>query len=647
MLVCCLFVFRKPEVSGFNWQERPLDHRALTEMAILFKFTFLVPTVLRFAWGCLKLGFMDAQNDLLVIFFTYPLLLWTVWTMVWAVVVAPGKRHLLAAIAMCLSLASTICSAVGTRQVAAAIVVFLHLMRRYLLLLHQQKNQRRAHRRFFPRGMGNGSPMPTLSAAKIRAGRSGVQFSPSGGDQEYFPARRWANRIILSSMMFCAVLFSILAGLTVMSGIQEKKDWYPTFIWFEREENPPALFVDHTVSRLRLQIRATGANGTLGEAAPPLPAATDGDADVSYAVCDHQWHGLNILDYALLSLASYFDVTDPGLQHFLDGAFPAGSGLQWHRNHTSSKAAEKMRRISWIEVEFEGHGVEKPVLVIAVRGTDPIRVSDLIEDIRMWTEPIAFSILSTLFPTVRMWPRRTVEMIIVGIHDFLSALGMPSDDWSYKYLLRRISEIPRERYGKIVLTGHSLGGAVAAIVGVMTRLPVVVISPPGIYWSLAKYFRHGSGPSGGATGKDAASWMHHQSLTLMVENDWINGIVDDHGGLVQMMTCDRPNEAVSMACHAIEGTICHIFSRCGDPLRRWASCTHEYVIKDYLISKLVKMLHEMLPPRIGSTLGSLWTWSKQPLLPSTGVFANPAVPLCIFFLGIAILVVIIEKFCVF
>eukprot|EP00663_Eupelagonemidae_sp_cell21sb_P011367 gene11367-biopygen1431 len=49
----------------------------------------------------------------------------------------------------------------------------------------------------------------------------------------------------------------------------------------------------------------------------------------------------------------------------------------------------------------------------------------------MWTEPVALGILSTLFPTVRAWPRGTTEMVIAGIHALLDGVGLSDNDWGY------------------------------------------------------------------------------------------------------------------------------------------------------------------------------------------------------------------------
>jgi hypothetical protein len=178
----------------------------------------------------------------------------------------------------------------------------------------------------------------------------------------------------------------------------------------------------------------------------------------------------------------------------------------------------------------------------------------------------------------------------------------------------------------------------ATVVAALTHLPVVSITPPGIYWSLAKHAWQAADQANAEPwtgGGDAARWMHHQSLTLVVEDDWVNGIFDDHGGLVQMMTCDRSQEALELACHMLEGTICHLYDRCGDPLNRWESCTHEYVLKDTVMTTGAKALREMLPSDFESKLAALWEQAQQPFAardPGSRMFGNTMALLVIFFI---------------
>ena len=78
-------------------------------------------------------------------------------------------------------------------------------------------------------------------------------------------------------------------------------------------------------------------------------------------------------------------------------------------------------------------------------------------------------------------------------------------------------------------------------------------------------------------------WMHHESVTLVVEHDWVNNMFDDHGGLVQMIECDRKEQAVMTACHMLEGTICHLLKRCGDHRERWQTCEHGFDPREVFI----------------------------------------------------------------
>jgi len=668
MFGACICVLKRPELSGFDRRRRLIEDDDWREMATLFKYWFLVPTMIHFARGCVKFGFVGAQNDLLVIVCAYPLLLVTVWTIVWAVVVAPGANLLLAGAAGSLSLASTICSvAVPGRQVGATIVVWLHLMRQYLKMFKGKADKNaRAQSLAAQRTEASASATEHSEASGGDSPKSGWHQAGQASQLHPHPPERKVARVFMIYLALVAVtFFGVLASLAVIASLQKKIDWYPSTIWFEREQDPKSIVVDHTVSRIRLKERS-GNSLAEGNVSTGHSAA----GGVSYSACAHSWHGLHILDYALLSLASYFDLADPSLPQLLNGIFPAWLGLGWKLRNSTSSCPKASRgtsgsgsRLSWIEVEVHDPAMERPLLVIALRGTDPVRVSDYIEDIRMWTEPVALSILSTVFPTVRAWPRKTVEMVITGIHDFMGMLGMPNDNWSYMELVNCISRIPHEQYSQIVLTGHSLGGGMATVVAALTHLPVVGITPPGIYWIIAKHSRlaersrakddqQGSGPGG--DNHDVSRWMHHQSLTLVVENDWVNGIFDDHGGLVQMMTCDRSQEDVLFACHMLEGTICHIFDHCGDPRKRWDACTHEYNLKEFVNTTATKVLREVtqfgrevMPSEVQAKFNGLYSWAEQPWAPKDPgsiFFGNTVALLCVFFIALPILCGIIEDF---
>eukprot|EP00929_Paragymnodinium_shiwhaense_P091773 TRINITY_DN51676_c0_g1_i1.p1 TRINITY_DN51676_c0_g1~~TRINITY_DN51676_c0_g1_i1.p1 ORF type:complete len:1130 (+),score=227.18 TRINITY_DN51676_c0_g1_i1:70-3459(+) len=653
----CFIVLDKPEAGGFDKKKRLFGEEGWTEMTILFKYTFVVPTLLHFARGMWTFGWEGAQNDFLVITTVYPMLLATVWTLVWAIVVAPRLRLLFAGMIGTAGLATTMCMFAGFQRGATMILVGLHMMRQYLKFFPSIRAKRRIRREreaAGDRGRSmtlssassgvnfDGSPRKrskTANVAKEAAGRQGDRERPPDSSRESKEVAQMGKSIavlrgaskVYRLDSFVAVLaglillcFSgVLVSLAAVSSLQTRIDLYPTTIWYKAEASPATTQVDHLISRLRLRALEEDPK----KVPKPWSNATGAHKKPSYAACGHHWHGLSVMDFSLLSLAAYFDRTDPSLELLLKDFFPERAGFSWRITNSSTAPAMGVTtsRLSWLEVEIQTSEMEKPNLVIAVRGTDPVRFNDYIENIRMWTEPVAMSILSTVLPSARIWPRRTAEMVIAGIHDFLDAVGLPDDQWSYTGLLDHVDSIQKSKYGKVVLTGHSLGGGVATVVSALKRLPVVGITPPGIYYSIAKHNRINGQQAAWLEADvpevitDASSWIHHESLTMIVENDFVNGIFDGHGGLVQTMTCDRSKESVQMACHMLEGTVCHLFNRCGDPWRRWDHCAHEFVLKDEISRTTAKVIMDMLPgvvpEKLMEAVANFESWIESPYLP--------------------------------
>uniref|UniRef100_A0A7S2JYL0 Fungal lipase-type domain-containing protein n=1 Tax=Zooxanthella nutricula TaxID=1333877 RepID=A0A7S2JYL0_9DINO len=218
------------------------------------------------------------------------------------------------------------------------------------------------------------------------------------------------------------------------------------------------------------------------------------------------------------------------------------------------------------------------VTVVAVSGTDPTRIMDYAENLRMWTEPVSLQLLSTVFPTVRIWPRDTTAMVIGGIHRILKGLAVQDDQWHYREILEHVRQLPPER--EVVVTGHSLGGGIALIIGALTGHLAVAIQPPGVYHSLAKHQTQQEQAHG--------QEVHKRSVSVVVEGDWIQNF-DGHGGLVQTLSCDQTSKSIAVGCHLVEGTICHLLRYCGDEARRFATCEHDYTP----VSTVVEVVKEL------------------------------------------------------
>lgn len=62
-----------------------------------------------------------------------------------------------------------------------------------------------------------------------------------------------------------------------------------------------------------------------------------------------------------------------------------------------------------------------------------------------------------------------------------------------------------------MVTGHSLGGAIALVVGALTDRLAVAIQPPGVFYSLAKH----------EAAQRSHGELHQRSVSLVFEGDWI------------------------------------------------------------------------------------------------------------------------------
>ncbi len=125
----------------------------------------------------------------------------------------------------------------------------------------------------------------------------------------------------------------------------------------------------------------------------------------------------------------------------------------------------------------------------------------------------------------------------------------------------------------MIITGHSLGGGLARIVGTLLQQVSLSFEPPGLGTSYRKYsvdVRDASGNS--QTLKVQRDFLDHQSFALVTAFDPVPH-VDQQVGLIQNIQCDHKDSSInSFACHLLEGTICHLVKHCGDPRGRFVGC---------------------------------------------------------------------------
>lgn len=127
------------------------------------------------------------------------------------------------------------------------------------------------------------------------------------------------------------------------------------------------------------------------------------------------------------------------------------------------------------------------------------------EDVKIFKEPVLLSMLSVVFPTIRIWPDSVAAFVINALSQTLSIFGLEGNAQYYKGVLEYVRSI-KDR--QVVLTGHSLGGGLARIVAAIEHLPNVAFSPPGVAQSYYKFVYNEMETS--AELADAAKLLHHE-----------------------------------------------------------------------------------------------------------------------------------------
>ncbi|KAF0699443.1 Aste57867_9985 [Aphanomyces stellatus] len=283
----------------------------------------------------------------------------------------------------------------------------------------------------------------------------------------------------------------------------------------------------------------TGANFTVlppnANQAPYVPRAEKWGDIPHYAVCNLNQSGLSIVDYILLADAAYGRNTSLQ-QKMLHDRFDGTALANWNFTDFSDPIKDHQK---WFQVDF----LDISTTVVAIRGT--ASAADALEDMHYWFGITIMQAANVFIPFLNQLPMDFVVKLLS-----MDVLARFVPEPVYVKVVNKVQAL-RDAGKNVVLTGHSLGGAMAAMVGATTHTPAISFSGPGLVYTRGRFHL------------DEAA-IRDYVLTIKPVSDIVPR-VDVLGGMVQETECRKSNP---LACHGSGTHACELYMTCGDKRHR-------------------------------------------------------------------------------
>eukprot|EP00762_Andalucia_godoyi_P004777 ANDGO_03557.mRNA.1 hypothetical protein len=259
-----------------------------------------------------------------------------------------------------------------------------------------------------------------------------------------------------------------------------------------------------------------------------------GDAEhhVVYPICSMAWKDLDMVDAALFSETVYWPL-DIG-KTFITKWY--GDGRMVLTKH--SKDTDRIGFRAYFDTETN-------LTVIAVRGTQTL--SDLFQDIDLYAEIGMLQFFSVFMPSVFILPRNFVSSLVL-FASYLDPLLLVQRRHYHHEFIERVREFVDDlEVGRVVFTGHSLGGAIGQIIGTQLNIPAVTFSAPGNLYSALKFDM-------------SPQLANHLAVNVAPDGDPVP-LIDFQAGLVQKINCPS-----FLMCHLMLNTLRELMLSCRSPV---------------------------------------------------------------------------------
>ncbi|KPI86444.1 hypothetical protein ABL78_4475 [Leptomonas seymouri] len=303
------------------------------------------------------------------------------------------------------------------------------------------------------------------------------------------------------------------------------------------------------------------------------------DEDFYPQLCKRNYYNTSVWEISLLAVAPYlFNVEEFNLMlRFLN----AHLGSDWviqPRHGTSCVPGDSNHLPTGWSDFYEVYSEQRDTSIIAVRGTDMFSFTNFLFNINVFFEIALYQFMTTFIPGTAIVPKdlvvdllRTASLPADGDGDVYetwaeltssgnhSLRGCQQNNYRRDFFADLYNHIAyvgsRPSHPKhILLTGHSLGGAVASIVAAQMGVKAVAFSAPGIVLARRKF-------------NFSLRSLHQNVMTVISSNDIVPA-VGEHGGELHHVVCLA---ATRELCHAMEFMIGSLWRSCSSVRAKFPS----------------------------------------------------------------------------
>lgn len=332
-----------------------------------------------------------------------------------------------------------------------------------------------------------------------------------------------------------------------------------------------------------------------------------GHSQDAYGSCTAHWGGdLTALDHAILARMAYFQ---PNCFH---DEVCKGEKMEKHEQELADmkdaltflfpeehygkvKMYEDWQEHSDRKEDIEGGMFHKfyrfdfpkqKHTVVAVQGTDPNDIRDVIVDLRLWVVSALADMSEKFIFLMNVIPKRNRAALQGLIDEIQTTFVIDESKLDFyapvvKYVHEVITEdqTAHRKYTTpqlpcagddcwtISVAGHSLGGGIASIVGATLGVSSVSFSGPGFINAKMQF---GTEINGEMMNPKLARAVSLNTV-FIPSNDAVPRF-DSHIGAIHHTACTTTGP---LSCHSISAMVCDLLSRCGDNHNgeRFHSCT--------------------------------------------------------------------------